>query len=33
VCTLQQYLTSNFRCGDTRGALGNWYTRITSVAP
>ena len=29
VCTLQEFLTTNFRCGQTRGAFGNWYTRVT----
>jgi hypothetical protein len=32
-CTLQEWLASGFTCSDTRGAFGNWYTRITSVAP
>jgi len=32
-CTLQEYLATNFRCGNTRGALGNWHTRISAVAP
>jgi hypothetical protein len=33
VCTLPEYLASGFTCGGTRAALGNWYTRITAVAP
>ncbi|WP_280155384.1 hypothetical protein [Piscinibacter sp. XHJ-5] len=33
VCTLQEFLATNFTCGDTRGAFGNWYTRISAVAP
>lgn len=39
-CTFDQYLqpsptnTATFgTCGDTRGALGNWYTRITQLTP
>jgi hypothetical protein len=39
-CTFDQYLqpsptnTSAFgTCGDTRGALGNWYTRISQLTP
>jgi len=32
-CTLQEWLNSNFRCGDTRTALANWSTRISQVAP
>jgi hypothetical protein len=31
-CTLAQYEAPLFgRCGNTRGALGNWYTRITKA--
>jgi len=30
-CNLSTYVATNFRCGDTRGALGNWATRITHV--
>jgi hypothetical protein len=31
-CTLAQYLTQPlFQCGGTRGALGNWATRISSI--
>jgi hypothetical protein len=32
-CTLGQWLNTNFRCGNTRTALGNWSTRISQVAP
>lgn len=39
-CTFDQYLqpspsmAATFgTCGDTRGALGNWYTRITQLIP
>jgi hypothetical protein len=33
-CTLAQYEAPLFgRCGNTRGALGNWDTRITKVTP
>ena len=31
-CTLSEYLRTNFRCGNTRTALGNWDTRISEVA-
>ena len=31
-CTLAQYLTAPlFQCGGTRGALGNWATRISTI--
>jgi hypothetical protein len=30
-CTYQTFVSTNFRCGDTRTALANWYTRITLV--
>ena len=31
-CTLAQYLTPPlFQCGGTRGALGNWATRISAI--
>src|ERR1051326_2351826 len=30
-CNLTTYVNSNFTCGNTRGALGNWATRITHV--
>src|SRR5260370_41193926 len=33
-CSLTQYLQSPIgRCGGTRGALGNWGTRISNVTP
>ncbi|MEW5833856.1 MAG: hypothetical protein AB1832_02220 [Pseudomonadota bacterium] len=33
-CTLAEYLTPPyFQCGGTRGALGNWATRISSIRP
>ena len=32
-CSLTQYLQTNLRCGNTRGALGNWDTRISQVTP
>ena len=33
VCTLQEYLATGLTCNGTRAAFGNWYTRITAVAP
>jgi hypothetical protein len=30
-CNLATYVASNFTCGNTRGSLGNWATRITHV--
>ena len=30
-CNLTTYVATNFTCGNTRGALGNWATRITHV--
>jgi hypothetical protein len=30
-CNLSTYVASNFLCGNTRGALGNWATRISHV--
>lgn len=30
-CNLTTYVTTNFTCGNTRGALGNWATRISQV--
>ncbi|TBR39052.1 hypothetical protein EYV96_02070 [Dyella terrae] len=31
-CTLAQYLTAPlFQCGGTRGALGNWATRVSAI--
>jgi hypothetical protein len=32
-CTYAEFVSSNFRCGDTRTALANWSTRISKVAP
>jgi hypothetical protein len=33
-CSLKQYVGPPFgSCGDTRVALGNWYTRISKVTP
>jgi len=32
-CDYATWLSTNFRCGDTRTALANWSTRITEVAP
>ena len=33
-CILAQYLTAPFfQCGGTRGALGNWATRVSNVTP
>jgi hypothetical protein len=32
-CTLTGWLTSNFRCGNTRTQLANWGTRISKVVP
>jgi len=31
-CSFAEYLKTNFRCGQTRTALGNWDTRISEVA-
>jgi hypothetical protein len=28
-CTLAQYVATNFTCGNTRGSIGNWATRVT----
>ena len=30
-CNLSTYVASNFTCSNTRGALGNWATRISQV--
>jgi hypothetical protein len=30
-CTFSTYLATNFTCGNTRGPLGNWSTRISRV--
>ncbi len=32
-CDLATYRATRGRCGNTRGVLGNWYTRISSVNP
>ena len=32
-CTYATYLASGFRCGNTRGSLGNWDTRISQLTP
>ena len=32
-CTLAQFVSSSFTCNGTRGALGNWYTRLSRVRP
>jgi hypothetical protein len=32
-CTYEQFVASNFRCGNTRTALANWATHITAVTP
>jgi hypothetical protein len=32
-CTLIGWLTSNFRCGNTRTQLANWATRISKIEP
>ncbi len=32
-CTLKAWVASGFKCGDTRGALANWSTRISVVKP
>jgi hypothetical protein len=32
-CTLSQYVTSGFSCGNTRTSLGNWSTRISRLVP
>jgi hypothetical protein len=30
-CDLNNYVQTNFTCGNTRGSLGNWATRVTHV--
>jgi hypothetical protein len=30
-CSLATYVATNFTCGNTRGSIGNWATRITHV--
>jgi hypothetical protein len=32
-CNLTTYVQSNFLCGNSRSALGNWSTRISRVTP
>jgi hypothetical protein len=32
-CTLSQFVSSNFTCGNTRTILGNWSTRISRLVP
>ena len=32
-CTYNQFVASNFRCGNTRTLFGNWSTRISKVVP
>jgi hypothetical protein len=32
-CTYNTFITSNFRCGDTRTLLANWGTRISKIVP
>ncbi len=32
-CTFNTWLTTNFRCGNTRTQLANWGTRISKVVP
>jgi len=32
-CTFNTWLTTNFRCGNTRTQLANWGTRISQVVP
>jgi hypothetical protein len=31
-CTLAQYVATNFTCGNTRGSIGNWATRVTHAS-
>jgi len=31
-CDLNTFVATNFRCGNTRGAFGNWATRISKVS-
>jgi hypothetical protein len=31
-CDLATWQQTNFRCGNTRTALGNWSTRVSEVA-
>jgi hypothetical protein len=32
-CSFKTYVATNFRCGNTRTALGNWDTRISLINP
>jgi len=32
-CTFNTWLSTNFRCGNTRTQLANWGTRISKVVP
>src|SRR6202140_226702 len=32
-CTYDQFITTNFRCGNTRTQLANWGTRISKIVP
>jgi hypothetical protein len=32
-CTFATWLTTNFRCGNTRTQLANWGTRISRIVP
>jgi hypothetical protein len=32
-CTFSTFLTTNFRCGNTRTQLANWGTRISQIVP
>jgi hypothetical protein len=32
-CTLSEYVSSGFTCGNTRTSLGNWSTRISRLVP
>jgi hypothetical protein len=32
-CTFSQFLSTNFRCGNTRTQLANWGTRISKIVP
>jgi hypothetical protein len=32
-CTYDTWLSTNFRCGDTRTQLANWGTRISKIVP
>jgi hypothetical protein len=32
-CTFSTWLSTNFRCGNTRTQLANWGTRISQIVP